>query len=204
MLFFVESRQTIIFADIYSQMIDFNSLAAVNGKPGLYIIIKPTRTGVVLEAMEEPKLRVAINSNNKVSILRDITIYTTDAEANVPLEKVMKNIYNIFKTDIKVTSKSSDADLRAFIKKALPNYDESRVYVSDIKKLVTWYSIIIKTEPEIFVEKVESKPENEEKPAKTEDPKEEKPKTKAASKPKNETEEQPKAKAEPKAKKAKA
>ncbi len=139
-------------------MIDFKSLASINGMSGLFIIVKPTRLGVILESLDANKSRLVINNNSRVSILKDISIYTSDADGNMPLEKVMKSIFDIFENNINVTPKSPDNELRAFLKKALPNYDESRVYASDIKKLVSWYIILMQNDPLIFTNK-EAEPE---------------------------------------------
>lgn len=131
-------------------MIEFNTLASITGRPGLFVILKPTRTGVILESLDEFKTRFIIESNSKVSILKDISIYTVDSDRNLGLEKVMTLVFNTFSTDLPVTSKSTDAELKSFFKKAMPQYDSERVYVSDIKKLISWYAIIVKNEPTIF------------------------------------------------------
>lgn len=124
--------------------------------PGLYVIVKPTRLGVILESLDAAKSRIVINSNSRVSILKDISIYTNDADGSLPLEQVMTLIFDKHKDQIPVTSKSSDVELKSFLKNVMSNYDDSRVYGSDIKKLATWYTILIKNDPLIFIKKEES------------------------------------------------
>ena len=108
----------------------------------------------------------------KVSVLSDISIYTTDGEGAIPLKDVMTKIHEEFAGDTDLTAGSDPEELKSFLKHVLPNYDDSRVYVSDIKKLVTWYNTLAADYPELLVaseeapasdEKSEEKAETEEK-----------------------------------------
>lgn len=139
---------------------EFSDIAAVSGKGGLFKVISPTRTGVILETLDGTNKKMVANIQNKVSILSDISIYTTDQEGAVPLKDVMQKIHKEFNGDTGLTSSSEPDELKAFLKFILPDYDESRVYVSDIKKLVTWYGIIAEKFPEILADKKEEKPKN--------------------------------------------
>ncbi len=139
---------------------DFSDIASVSGKGNLFKIVQPTRTGVVLESMDEHKKKMVATMHNKVSILSEISIYTTDSEGAVPLEDVMRKIHQEFDGDTDLDKNSSSEELKSFLKFVLPEYDESRVYVSDIKKLVSWYGQIVKEAPEVLVEKKEEKKES--------------------------------------------
>ena len=77
------------------------------------------------------------------------------------LESVFDTIYKKHKKEIPVTSKSDTSDLESFLESIVPDFDTERVYLSDIKKLVSWYSILIQYAPELFLEKKESKSEKE-------------------------------------------
>jgi hypothetical protein len=138
---------------------NFKDIATVAGKPGLYKVLKPTRSGVVLESMDEKKTKLVAGMSQRVSILSDISIYTMTEEGAEPLESVMKKIETEYNGDTGVESSSSDSELRAFLKSILPDYDEARVYTSDIKKLVTWYKIIRAAAPEVFQESEEAETE---------------------------------------------
>jgi hypothetical protein len=129
---------------------NFKDIATVAGKPGLYKIIKPTRSGVILEAMDEKKSKLVAGMSMRVSILNDISIYTLSEAGAEPLESVMKKIEATFKGDTGVDASASDAELRAFLKSVLPDFDIDRVYVSDIKKLNAWYQIIRANVPEVL------------------------------------------------------
>jgi hypothetical protein len=131
---------------------NFKDIAAVAGKPGLYKIVSPTRSGVVLEALDEKKTKLVAGMSMRVSVLKDISIYTLTEEGAEPLESVMKKIEANYQGDTGVDASATDAELRAFLKSVLPEFDQDRVYVSDIKKLNAWYLIIYKNCPEVFQE----------------------------------------------------
>lgn len=134
---------------------DYSEIASVSGKGGLFKVVKPTRTGVILESLDEKKQKLVAGATQRISVLSDISIYTTSQEGSLPLEEVFKKIYSEFNDDLGVTPTSDSDELKAFIKHIIPNYDESRVYVSDIKKLVTWYGYVLKNVPELLLEKKE-------------------------------------------------
>ncbi|MEQ9404252.1 MAG: DUF5606 domain-containing protein [Cyclobacteriaceae bacterium] len=146
---------------------EFSDIASVSGKGGLFKIVSPTRTGVVLESMDEHKKKMVAGMHNKVSVLSEISVYTTDSEGAVPLEEVMKKIHKEFNGDTDLDKNSDAEELKSFLKFILPEYDEDRVYVSDIKKLVSWYTQLVKEAPEVLAEKKKVKKEKKEK-AKTE------------------------------------
>jgi hypothetical protein len=131
---------------------NFKDIASVAGKPGLYRIVSPTRSGVVLEALDEKKTKLVAGMSMRVSVLKDISIYTLTEEGAEPLESVMKKIEANYQGDTGVDASATDAELRAFLKSVLPEFDQDRVYVSDIKKLNAWYLIIHKNCPEVFQE----------------------------------------------------
>ena len=131
---------------------NFKDIASVAGKPGLYKIVSPTRSGVVLEALDEKKTKLVAGMSMRVSVLKDISIYTLTEEGAEPLESVMKKIEANYQGDTGVDASATDAELRAFLTSVLPEFDQDRVYVSDIKKLNAWYLIIYKNCPEVFQE----------------------------------------------------
>jgi hypothetical protein len=132
---------------------ELKDIASISGKSGLYKIIKPTRTGVIVEALDEQKKKLVVSGNARVSVLQDVSIYTTDADSSVHLSEVLYKIKKEFGDDPGVESTSSSDELEAFMKHVLPNYDPEKVYPSDMKKLVTWYYILLKQAPELLEEK---------------------------------------------------
>jgi len=131
---------------------DLKEIASVSGKGGLYKIIKPTKSGVILESLDDTKTKLVASATHRLSLLHEISIYTTDKEGTAPLELVLKKINKDFGNDLGVDPDSDPAELKAFLKSVLPEYDEGRVYVSDIKKLVKWYTVLATYAPEIFAE----------------------------------------------------
>ncbi|HEY8513274.1 MAG TPA: DUF5606 domain-containing protein [Cyclobacteriaceae bacterium] len=139
-----------------------SQIASISGKGGLFKVLAPTKSAIILESLDEKKARMVATSHHRVSLLNEISIYTTDKEGTVPLGDVLKKIYADFGDDPGVDGNSDPEELKAFIKAILPNYDESRVYVSDIKKLVKWYGILLQYAPEVLQEDAKEKKDEEE------------------------------------------
>ncbi len=144
---------------------NFGEIAAVAGKGGLFKVLKPSKAGVILESLDDKKSKLVVGADSRVSILSEISIYTHTQEGSTALQVVMQKIHAEFDGDTGL-DKNSDADeLKSFLKHILPDYDEDRVYVSDIKKLVTWYNLLAKISPESFMESAEEAESEEEKSA---------------------------------------
>jgi len=125
-------------------------IATISGKGGLYKIFKPTKSGVILESMDEAKTKLVATANHKLSVLNEVSIYTTTKEGTIPLKDVFQKIHQEFGDDLGLDAQSDNAELKSFMKSILPDYDEDRVYVSDIKKLVKWYGVLLQYAPEIL------------------------------------------------------
>ncbi|WP_439487548.1 DUF5606 family protein [Algoriphagus sp.] len=138
---------------------NFKDLATVAGKPGLFKVLKPSRTGVILESMDAKKTKLVAGMSQRVSILSDISIYTLTEEGAEPLESVMQKMEAEFQGDLGLDVNPDDTELRAFMKHVLPEVDETRVYTSDIKKLITWYKLIREKAPEVLQKSEEEKTE---------------------------------------------
>ena len=177
-------------------------IATVSGKGGLFKVLAPTKSGVILESMDDAKTKLIATTNHKLSLLNEISIYTTTKEGTAALDAVLRKIKNEFGDDLGVDANSDPAELKSFLKSVLPEYDENRVYVSDIKKLVKWYEIISKRAPEILEEpKEEPKAEKKAEPKKVEEKPKETPKAKAEPEAKPSKKEEKKEKESPKAEK---
>ena len=140
---------------------EFEDLAAVAGKGGLFKVLKPSKAGVILESLDAKKQKLVVGADARVSILSEISIYTHTADGATPLIDVMRTIHAEFDGDTDLTKNSDAEELKSFLKHVLPDYDEDRVYVSDIKKLVTWYNLIAEICPEVLNETEEEKEEAE-------------------------------------------
>ena len=114
---------------------------SISGKPGLYKLITQTRGGFIAESLVDKK-RLSVGIKQNVSILSDIAIYTLTEE--VPLAEVFKKIQT--KEGGKkasVSPKDPKIKLEEYFFEVLPEYDEDRVYASDIKKVIQWYNLLV-------------------------------------------------------------
>ena len=137
---------------------EFKDIATVAGKPGLYKVLKPSRSGVILESLDEKKGKMVVGASQRVSLLSEISIYTLTEEGASPLQEVLIKIENEFDGDTGLEGADKD-EYQAFLKHILPEYDEDRVYVSDIKKLINWYHILRKECPELLKEQAKQEKE---------------------------------------------
>ncbi len=119
-----------------------DKILSISGKPGLFQIVAQTRNGFVAESLIYKK-KVAVNIHNNISVLSEIAVYTLSEE--LPLREVFLKIKE--KENGQATSishKDSKDTLEEYFFNVLPNYDEDRVYASDIKKIVQWYNLLQK------------------------------------------------------------
>ena len=135
---------------------ELSEIASISGKGGLFKVVKPGKSGVLLESLDAAKTRLVASATQRMSLLSEISIYTTTKEGTVALVDVLKKINQDFGNDLGIDANSESNELKSFLKSVLPEYDQDRVYVSDIKKLVKWYSILQEFAPEVFTEKPEA------------------------------------------------
>jgi hypothetical protein len=136
-----------------------DDIATISGKGGLFKVFKPAKSGVILESLDESKTKLVATPNHRLSILSEISIYTTTKEGTAALVDVLKKINQEFGNNIGLDADADPNELKSFLKSVLPEYDESRVYVSDIKKLVKWYGLLMKYAPEIITSTEDKKEE---------------------------------------------
>lgn len=137
-------------------------ILSISGKPGLYKLITQTRSGFVAESLIDKK-RITVNVRQNVSLLSEIAIYTLSEE--VPLKDVLSTIKEKENgKQASVSPKDSKDKLEEYFFGILPEYDEDRVYASDIKKIVQWYNLLQQNDLLDFSEKEDNneKPKDEE------------------------------------------
>lgn len=118
-------------------------ILSISGKPGLYKLISYNKSIVIVESLQTKK-RMPAYSHDKIISLGDISIYTDTNE--VPLNEVFKSIaakYDTKTLDAKAYQKP--AELEAFFGGVLEDYDRERVYNNDIKKVISWYNILVES-----------------------------------------------------------
>lgn len=117
-----------------------DKILAISGKPGLYELTAQTRGGFVATSMLDGK-KIAVNMRHNVSILSEIAIYTYTEE--IPLGEIFQKIKEKEDGGSAISHKSSKKELEDYFSEILPDYDEDRVYASDMKKIFQWYNILI-------------------------------------------------------------
>jgi hypothetical protein len=118
---------------------DLTKIISISGKPGLFKLISQAKGGFIVEDLDKGK-KTSISAHNNVSLLENVAIYGVSEE--YPLKEVFTKIYNKENGGPAINHKESGANLRKYIEEVLPEYDESRVYDSDLKKLFQWYNIL--------------------------------------------------------------
>ena len=128
------------------------TILAISGKPGLYRLVARGNGNLIVESIDEQKRRITAGSRDRVTSLRDVSIYTMDDDK--PLMEVFESIkekYNGQPVDI-YTSKADKAQLYAFLDEVLPDNDADRIYPGDVKKLIQWYNILVQAGYTDFLE----------------------------------------------------
>jgi hypothetical protein len=140
---------------------DLSKILVVSGKPDIYELVSQTKTGAIVESLADKK-RCPVFKTDRISSLNEISIFTTEKEK--PLTEVMQNIFR--KEDGKTIAfdirKTANADLFAYFKEVLPNYDTEHVHASDVKKVLLWYNLLNKA-GKIDLEEPETEKPTEEK-----------------------------------------
>lgn len=116
-----------------------DKILAISGKPGLFELKLQTRSGFLAESLLDGK-KITVGMRSNVSLLSEISMYTYSEEK--PLVEIMRSIAVKENEGPAISHKEDNAKLIAYFKEILPDYDEERVYASDIKKLLNWYNIL--------------------------------------------------------------
>ncbi|MEY4610123.1 MAG: Dephospho-CoA kinase [Bacteroidota bacterium] len=142
-----------------------NEIAHISGKSGLFKVLKPTRTGVIVETLDALKQKSVVSGQTRISVLKDISLYLDDhQDSTLPLADLFLKIHEKFKGVLPIEpKKSSDIELYSTLESVVPNYDADRVFASDIKKILNWYLLLCSFSPEAFPAEAPQKVEAKEK-----------------------------------------
>ena len=128
----------------------FERILTISGKPGLYRLLSQGRNMFIVEAVDATKKRMPVYNSDKVVMLDDIAIYTDTEE--VPLREVFAKIQEkengVLSIDIK---SSTPEELVEYFEAVMPDYDRERVYLTHIKKIYSWYNILVENGVTDFV-----------------------------------------------------
>jgi len=117
--------------------IKLKDILSISGKGGLFRFIAQARNGIVVEALEDKKRHVA-PATARVSSLVDIAIFTKGED--VPLSDIFMMIYEKYEGKQAVSHKLPPDQMKALFEEFVPDYDDERVYISDIRKVFQWYN----------------------------------------------------------------
>ncbi|MDO9511667.1 MAG: DUF5606 domain-containing protein [Bacteroidales bacterium] len=116
---------------------DLKKIVAIAGKSGLFRVVNQAKSGVIVESLTDGK-RFPAFLHDRISSLEEISVYTTEEDR--PLKDIFKGIYDFTGGKEAIDNKSDNKELKKFFAQAIPDFDEERVYVSDIKKIIGWYN----------------------------------------------------------------
>lgn len=136
---------------------ELKDILSITGQPGLYKYIAQSKTGMIVESIENQK-RMNAYASQKISSLEDIAIFTNEKE--MPLAEVLKKMYEKESGKAAIDHKAAAKDLEKYFAELIPDYDRDRVYASHIKKIVSWYNLLVQYKimsPALWEEKKEKK-----------------------------------------------
>jgi hypothetical protein len=141
---------------------NLTGIIAISGKPGLFKVVAQGKSNLIVESLEDGK-RIPAYSSDRISSLEDISVYTY--EEDQILSVVFESIYKRENGGLAPSHKEDKNTLEGYLLEILPNYDQERVYFSDVKKIFQWYNLLNKSGNLIIDEPVKEEPK-EEKPTK--------------------------------------
>jgi len=145
---------------------DLSKILSIAGKNGLFKVVTQAKHAVIVESLIDSK-RFPAFGNEKISSLEEISVFTTGED--LPLKDVFKAMYEKLEGKPAIDPKSDNNSLTKFFLGMIPDYDKDRVYVSDIKKMVSWYNMLLEKQLLDFTEEVSKPAEETDKPAASED-----------------------------------
>ncbi|RLD33942.1 MAG: hypothetical protein DRI72_03975 [Bacteroidetes bacterium] len=152
---------------------ELSKILSISGRPGLYKMVGESKNGLIVESLDDGK-KFPVFAHERISSLKEISIYTeTD---DISLRKVLKKMEEVLdRKPVDNPKKASGSELKSLFEQVIPDYDKEAVYVSDIKKVFTWYNLLLEkdmldfpeeedeTGEEKTEENVQETPDNKEK-----------------------------------------
>lgn len=135
-------------------MIKLTDIISISGKSGLYKVVAQAKNSVIVESLEDKK-RIPAYATDRISALDDISIYTYGEDK--PLKEIFTDIYAKENGGATLSHKDDVKKLKTYFLEILPDYDQERVYSSDLKKLFQWYNLLQKSNNLIVEEEAPAK-----------------------------------------------
>ena len=125
-----------------TQTMELKEIIVISGQPGLYKYVAQSVRGVIVESLIDGRRSNAASASKMMSALADISVFTE--EEDLPLASVLTSMYELTGGKEAISHKEQPETLKAFFAKAVPGYDRERVHVSDMKKIISWYNILVR------------------------------------------------------------
>jgi hypothetical protein len=119
---------------------DLSKILSISGKSGLFKVLSQGKNSVIVESLIDGK-RFPVFGSEKMSTLEEISVFTTGED--LPLKDVLKAIHGKLEGKPAIDSRSENTALKKFFLEVVPDFDQERVYVSDIKKIISWYNSLV-------------------------------------------------------------
>jgi hypothetical protein len=135
---------------------EYYKLVAVSGLPGLFELLSTKSDGAIVRGLEDGQTRFAANRSHQFSHLESIEVFTKGENANlIDVFKAME------KAGKPLPNEKDAAAVKSYFESAYPDFDFDRVYASDMKKMVKWFSVLQKHQVELKLSETESGEPNE-------------------------------------------
>ncbi|PSK94818.1 hypothetical protein B0I18_101981 [Taibaiella chishuiensis] len=130
----------------------------MTGLGGLYQLMSTKNDGAIVRSLVDKSVKFVSARIHHITPLESIEIYTTGE--NVRLHEVLEKIKENDGQVKELNSKKDDKAIKAYFKTVLPDFDEERVYTSDIRKILKWYELL-KNNDLLKFEYLKAQPEDE-------------------------------------------
>ena len=120
---------------------NLDKVLTISGKPGLFRMVAQTRTGVIAVSLVDQK-KIVTNLGQQINVLSEIRVFGLKDE--MPLNDIFERMFKLEKGQpTRVKPKASKEELESYFFEVFQEYDEDRVYASDIKKIIQWYNLLL-------------------------------------------------------------
>lgn len=120
---------------------DLTKILAISGKPGLYKMLSQTKAGFIVESLTDGR-RFPVFAHERVSTLEEISIFIA-GEDDMPLKEVLRKFFDKLEGKPGLDAGADSKALKSFFLETIPSYDQEKVYVSDMRKTISWYNLLL-------------------------------------------------------------
>jgi len=132
--------------------IDLKKIISITCHNSLYLLLKTLPNAILVESLDAKRIKSVKNfTRNKITSLRDISVYAKTNEKNIALSDVISGFYTKFNSKIDESLFDNPDKMRHLMAQIAPNYDFDRVGLRDIRKIIGWYNTLLVYQPQIFI-----------------------------------------------------